>query len=244
MLIDTEKGLVECILQIIVDVNFTKDNIISYETEKLLFCDVEGVRMSRTGEICVMQIATTKHTFIIDVISIGNKTFEIATETGISIKYLLESDRVGKIFFDPRNDSDSLFHQFGIKMESVICLQLLFIGSKRMQGNSVNYNIGFMKLLQITEGIDNEFVEKKIMGRNSFAENENIWRERPLSDILLQYCAIDVEAMIPLYKIYMKLLESNYWKNIIIKHSKIRVDTYKLNEYNVSDPKNRIAPKF
>jgi len=53
-----------------------------------------------------------KHVYIIDVHVLKKKAFETPSATGLTLKAVLESDSVPKVFFDVRRDSDALFAHY------------------------------------------------------------------------------------------------------------------------------------
>ena len=69
-----------------------------------LYIDLEGVNLSRHGTIAILQLLTmpTKHVYITDVHVLQKKTFETPSSTGFTLKAVLESDSVPKVFFDVR----------------------------------------------------------------------------------------------------------------------------------------------
>ncbi|CAE7204132.1 HMCN1 [Symbiodinium natans] len=89
--------------------------------------DFEGVDLCRTGELCLLQITCSDDptlVYVLDVHILGQKAFLLDTPRGMSMKTLLEDQRLGilerellpislqrrcmKLWFDPRNDVDAL----------------------------------------------------------------------------------------------------------------------------------------
>uniref|UniRef100_A0A7S4IIT2 3'-5' exonuclease domain-containing protein n=1 Tax=Vannella robusta TaxID=1487602 RepID=A0A7S4IIT2_9EUKA len=244
MLVATQEQLSECLRMLKEDLRFCKDRSLCTEADEVLYCDFEGVSMSRSGEMCIAQFGTTKHTFVVDLVVLGKGAWDTEIE-GVSLRSLLESPVLYKIVFDPRNDSDSLYHQFDIKMQSVICLQLMHIAIQRQEGRIVEYNTGLNTLLRFSiPGLDNcKMASIKQAGREMFNQNMNLWRERPLPEILLQYSELDIEALVPLYTYFSKQLNP-YWMKLVLKHSENRVLTYLNPQYDTNNPANRFAPSF
>ena len=90
--------------------------------------DLEGIDLSREGQVCLMQIhgANTDRVYIIDFIG-----FNPFTTLNGRLKTLLETTAVTKVFFDPRNDAAALSHQFNVHLKNVICLQLAEVADCR-----------------------------------------------------------------------------------------------------------------
>jgi ribonuclease D len=89
--------------------------------ESEIAVDCEGVDLSRTGKLCLVQIGLQNGTvFIFDITVLGALAFEIRMNDGIeTLKTLLESPRILKIIFDVRNDSEALFHQYNVALTNV-----------------------------------------------------------------------------------------------------------------------------
>ncbi|KAL7905798.1 putative FMN-binding domain-containing protein [Trichoderma velutinum] len=92
-----------------------------------IYVDLEGQNLSRYGTISILQIHVhpTNTTYLIDVQSLGNECFSTAGQTGWTLKRILESPLVPKVFFDVRSDSDALFALFNISLSGVLDLQLM-----------------------------------------------------------------------------------------------------------------------
>ena len=51
------------------------------------------------------------------------------TAQGTSVKWILEEQTIRKVWFDPRNDVDALYHQFGILPKGIFDLQIAEVAS-------------------------------------------------------------------------------------------------------------------
>ena len=100
-------------------------------------CDCEGVDLSRTGPVTLLQLSGTHPTpsgclpqvFLFDVLALGPTIFDIdPTEgNGHTLKGLLEHPSYLKITFDCRSDSDALYHQFGVVLRNVLDVQVCIV---------------------------------------------------------------------------------------------------------------------
>jgi len=86
-----------------------------------LYLDIEGVNLSRLGSVSILQILVLPcdKTYLVDIHILKNEAFTAAGETGQTLKNVLESATIPKVFFDVRNDSDALFSHFGINLACV-----------------------------------------------------------------------------------------------------------------------------
>jgi len=63
--------------------------------------------------------------YIVDVHKLQSAAFNTATADGTTLKSILESTGIIKVFFDLRNDSDALYHHFGVRLCGVEDIQLM-----------------------------------------------------------------------------------------------------------------------
>ncbi|TVY15299.1 hypothetical protein LARI1_G007921, partial [Lachnellula arida] len=105
-----------------------------------LYIDLEGVHLSRFGSISILQllVAPTNETYLLDVHVLGYKVFSAPGTNGSTLKDILESASIPKVFFDVRNDSDALFSHFNIKLSGVIDLQLMELATRYSGNKFVN----------------------------------------------------------------------------------------------------------
>lgn len=116
-----------------------------------LYIDVEGINLSRNGSISILTLfdRSSKLVYLIDIHTLGTVAFSTASATrktldgsplktvgpgttphDITLKTILESPKIPKVFFDVRNDSDALFAHFGIRLQGVQDLQVMELASK------------------------------------------------------------------------------------------------------------------
>ena len=73
--------------------------------------------------------------YVIDVYVLHNTCMGgVCTASGTSLKTILESTEIEKVWFDPRNDVDALFHQFGVYPRRIFDLQLAEVAERRCKG--------------------------------------------------------------------------------------------------------------
>ena len=96
----------------------------------ILYIDIEGVDLCREGSISIFTLlidngSPTGSVYLIDVHSLGAQAFETAGDEKTTLKDILQNEKIEKIFFDVRNDSDALFAHFGVALKGVEDVQLL-----------------------------------------------------------------------------------------------------------------------
>jgi hypothetical protein len=90
--------------------------------------DLEGVALSRTGPISLIQLGAGGHVFLLDVLGVEKAAFsdgETASYTLSDVRALLESPTKRKLVWDVRRDSDALWHQCGVRLAGVLDVQLM-----------------------------------------------------------------------------------------------------------------------
>jgi exonuclease 3'-5' domain-containing protein 1 len=88
------------------------DNLISLLVDPpSLYFDLKGIRLGRLGliSLVLLYVAPELMTYIIDIHILGGDAFSTTNSTGNSLKSVLESLKIPKVFFDIRNDSDALY---------------------------------------------------------------------------------------------------------------------------------------
>lgn len=180
------------------------------QNNSLVAVDCEGVSLSRKGELTILSIATKEKAYIFDVFKIG----EVIFSSGL--REILEDNSQKKLMFDCRQDSDALWHQFNIKLAGVLDLQLLEIMYRRENSGSAskpsstkykrrNQKIdevesinGYRRCLELYVE-DKNSVKIKDEGSTLLRGDNKIWKNRPLSETLIQYCFVDTVGMFRLY---------------------------------------------
>ena len=99
----------------------------SVRKHPLLALDCEGERLSRKGKLYLISVATRTRAYLIDVKVLKTMPFEKG------LRDILEDANVKKLMFDCREDSDALYHQFQVKLDGVLDMQLLEVIKERTQ---------------------------------------------------------------------------------------------------------------
>jgi exonuclease 3'-5' domain-containing protein 1 len=199
-LIDTERSITELM-----------DTIQKLPTTPpCLYVDLEGVQLSRKGTISILQILVlpTNDTHLIDIHVLQDKAFTTPGSTGLTLKDVLESSTIPKVFFDVRRDSDALFAHYGIKLAGVQDIQLMELAirppGRKRHVNGLGKCIERDCSLSATE--NQVFKLVKEQGLNLFAPERGgsyeVFNTRPLSDTVRSYCIQDVQYMPRLWEHY------------------------------------------
>ncbi|TVY13036.1 hypothetical protein LARI1_G009337 [Lachnellula arida] len=176
-----------------------------------LYIDLEGVNLSRQGSISILQIhvAPKKKTYLIDIHTLGTKAFDTTSELDHTLRSVLQSESIPKVFFDVRNDSDALFSQFKISLAGITDLQVMEYGTRSFRRQFVS---GLSKC--IDRDLDLSYSQRskcqhvKEEGLKLFAPGRGgtyeVFNQRPLSDAIGLYCVQDVQWLPQLYQTYLR----------------------------------------
>ncbi|XP_071787208.1 piRNA biogenesis protein EXD1-like isoform X1 [Asterias amurensis] len=176
------------------------DEIIrSQDTSPFLAVDLEGESLSRKGELSIVSIATDDDIYLFDIKKLGRDVFDKG------LKSILEDSSRDKIMFDCRQDSDCLWHQFGVRLANVLDLQLMeIIHSEEHPDPDYpdRYEIPLLGsfLYCLKRYVKDEtLIAKKEAGKYMMSA-DGVWLARPLKDVLLQYAACDVRGFFQLFR--------------------------------------------
>ncbi|KAF2685872.1 hypothetical protein K458DRAFT_442194 [Lentithecium fluviatile CBS 122367] len=219
-------------------------------TPPALYIDLEGIKLSRDGSISILTLydRTSSTVYLIDVHTLQESAFTTpSTNTATTIaslgdpppdavpapptlKAILESPTISKVFFDVRNDSDALFSHYGIRLQGIRDLQLMELATRNRPTIRVNglaacikYDIYLPPLQQ------QEATQVKEAGLKLFAPERGgtyqVFNQRPLRPEIEKYCAQDVVHMPRLWQTYnTKLAQKNaFWQWIVSDDTLARI---------------------
>jgi len=197
------------------------------ERNTLLAVDCEGDSLSRKGALTIITVATEEKVYIFDVLKLGQVVFS----SGLG--EILEDKSREKLTFDCRQDSDALWHQFKVKLNGVLDLQLLEViyrrenpaasstvntprlsttntrGGRRnrrsQRTDEVEIIYGFGRCIELYLQ-DEKLTKMKNKGKRLLKWDTKVWTRRPLTDDLIQYCVVDTMAM---FRLYNKMKDVN-----------------------------------
>ncbi|KAL3587586.1 hypothetical protein FPOAC2_13483 [Fusarium poae] len=194
-----------------------------------IFIDLEGVNLSRHGTISIMQVyyLPRKCTYLIDVYTLGDKCFSTPGRNGRTLKEILESDSVTKVFFDVRNDSDALYGNYQIKLAGIHDLQLMELSTRSFSRR--------------TAGLGSDERERTSTFAPEKGGRYEVFNERPLPDAIKSYCAQDVQILPRLFDYYDGKIGQK-WREKMIVASKARVQSSQSATYNGKGRHMALAP--
>lgn len=213
-----------------------------------LYIDLEGEKLSRDGTISILQlyVLPTKRTYLIDIHTLRKESFTTSGSSGRTLKGILESQDIQKVFFDVRNDSDALYSHFNIHLAGIQDLQLMELATRTFARRHVN---GLAKCIErdgclsVTESKD--WKESKEKGMRLFAPERggsySVFNERPLSNEILRYCIQDVHFLPRLWAYYNCKLTPT-WRSRVKEASTRRVTESQSASYVSHGKHKALAP--
>jgi exonuclease 3'-5' domain-containing protein 1 len=205
-----------------------------------LYIDLEGANLSRHGTISLitLYVLSTNTVYLIDVHQLGAAAFTTTAvstsatpEPPLTLKTILESPDIPKVFFDVRNDSDALFSHFGISLQGIHDLQLMELTTtKRKSWDGRQYLTGLAMCIKHEAGLDLNERQRidtvKNQGIKLFAPEHGgsyaVFNERPLQPIVQEYCVQDVVYMPRLWNIYQARMDA-FWRVMATEGAQARV---------------------
>lgn len=203
--------------------------------------DFEGVKLCRHGALCLIQMTCSddpRLVYVLDVHVLGKRLFTMVTPQGSSMKGVLEDQNILKVWFDPRNDIDALYHQFHVMPQGIFDLQLAEVADRRNRGLNVNYVQGLHKCLTQCSALDSEqkaFAERiNSLGKRLFEPQlqgcYEVFQERPLNPVILVYSAHDSRYMLMLYEQY-RMSIGDRWVERVMRAGEARAQWCLSREY-------------
>ncbi|KAK1249734.1 hypothetical protein MKX08_009737 [Trichoderma sp. CBMAI-0020] len=213
-----------------------------------LYIDLEGVHLSRHGTISILQmyIHPLGRTYLVDVLTLKEESFSTCGESGLSLKDILESRAIPKVFFDVRNDSDALHHHFQIKLAGILDLQLMEIATRNAPGR---YVTGLAKCIErdapLSHSERRNWMQIKDRGQRLFRPEDGgsyqVFNERPLQRDIGLYCAQDVQILPRLWAHYRRKI-THSWMQKVIRVSEKRVEESQSPGYTPHGRHKALAP--
>ncbi|KFY46966.1 hypothetical protein V494_00259 [Pseudogymnoascus sp. VKM F-4513 (FW-928)] len=213
-----------------------------------IYIDIEGVNLCRFGSISILQILVLPldMTYLVDVHILKDDAFTTSGEEGQTLKDVLESATIPKVFFDVRNDSDALFSHFGVNLACIQDIQLMQLATRTY---SRKYVSGLSKCIEkditMTASEKRQWVEGKGKGKRLFAPelggSYEVFNERPLLEEIAIYCTEDVRFMPKLWKHYFNKLSPAWTRKVEIA-TKDRITLSQTVGYNGKGSNRALGP--
>jgi exonuclease 3'-5' domain-containing protein 1 len=177
----------------------------------VIYFDAEGNKLSKAGELCVLQIAVDVEDSVVVYIFDA-----IACKEPIKLlKPLFENEKVLKVIHDTKRDAEALFWQYDIKIVNVFDTQIAYHELQKTLNKPLSSLISFVSVLENCCKID--YSKKNQLPHVEF-QDATAWLVRPLDKILLEHAIQDVFYLKPIYMYFEKHLNEKL-KNVVINYS-------------------------
>ena len=185
-----------------------------------LYLDIEGVNLSRHGSISIVQLFNVpqNHVFLIDIFVLQQAAFTTPNRSGITLRSVLESEKIPKVFFDVRNDSDALFAHFNIFLRGCHDVQLLKAANQSWVKRLAGLGQCIKQDAQLSSDVLKDWQMVKAKGRKLFSTENGgsyeVFNVRPLAQDVITYCAQDVVHLPILWSTYSGRLSKSWLKQV------------------------------
>ncbi|KAK7424557.1 hypothetical protein QQZ08_008567 [Neonectria magnoliae] len=213
-----------------------------------LFLDLEGVSLCRHGSLSILTIhvLAERHTYLVDVHTLGTSAFSVASPDGTTLKTILESPHIAKVFFDVRNDSDALYALYGIDLKAVEDVQLMENAARPGRRRFVT---GLEKTIQayapLTAAQKLAWRAAKERGAALFHPSKDgsyqVFNKRPLDDDIVRYCVNDVQHLPALRDKLWGSLGSE-WRRRVVEETEKRVKESQAATYDPQGDSKKFGP--
>ena len=214
-----------------------------------LYVDLEGIRLSRAGSISLLVIfvAPKNHVYFIDVHKLRDAAFTTTSADSTTLKTILESPNVPKVFFDVRNDSDALHHHFGIRLKGIEDVQLMENAARPAGGrrfvNGLERCIDRDAPLSLAEKRDWKAAKER--GLELFHPSKGgsyeVFNARPIGTDIELYCVNDVRFLPQLRVLYLGRLDDG-WKQKVAQETEKRVQESQSLAYQPQSENKKFGP--
>lgn len=214
----------------------------------MLYVDLEGVNVSRHGSVSLMKIHALArgHTYVIDVRHLQRDSFNTPGEKGMTLREILQSEEIAKVFFDVRNASNALFFHHHIRLAGIIDIQLMENAARpygRLHVNCLTTCILKDAALTAEEKISWDYIQER--GLRFFLPEyggvNTAINKRPLHEDIIRYCVSEVRFLPRLWSVYRRKLTPT-WSRRVIEESANRVLSSQFLDFNLNGSNVRMAP--
>ena len=220
-----------------------------------MYIDLEGVDLCREGSLSILTLLIdtgipTGRVYVIDVHVLGVQAFNTTGVKRKTLKDILQDEKIPKVFFDVRNDSDALFAHFGVELQVVEDVQLME-SATRGTTESRKFLSGLAKCVEDNvlmsfggSGLASWKLAKEKRERLFEAEHGGsyeVFNQRPIPEEIISYCVGDVQCLPELRDRFWKT-RADRWRSLVNKESKKRVAASQKSEYQPHGPDRAVAP--
>jgi exonuclease 3'-5' domain-containing protein 1 len=216
-----------------------------------MYIDLEGVNLCREGSLSILALLidteiSTIRVYLVDVHSLESQAFNTTGIKQKTLKDILHDEKIPKVFFDVRNDSDALFAHFGVALQGVVDVQLMESATRTTTG-SRKYLNGLTKCIESYVPQESglaSWKQAKEKGERLFMAKHGgsyeIFNQRPIPDDIILYCVGDVQYLPTLWDRFQR--NTNRWRDLVSEETRKRVAASQQPEYQPRGRDRTLAP--
>ncbi|KAF4618982.1 hypothetical protein G7Y89_g14865 [Cudoniella acicularis] len=218
-----------------------------------MYIDLEGVDLCREGSLSIVTLLIdtgipTRRVYLVDVHTLGAQAFNTSGVKQKTLKDILQDEKIPKVFFDIRNDSDGLFAHFGVALQGVEDVQLME-SATRMTTASRKFLSGLAKCIEknvLLGGSDlASWKQMKEKGERLFKAEHGgsyeVFNQRPILGDIISYCVGDVQYLPELWNRFWTM-RAFQWRDLVNEESMKRVSASQKPEYQPHGSDRVLAP--
>ena len=218
-----------------------------FQYSPTMYIDLEGVNLCREGSVSILTLLLetdeipTRRVYLIDVHVLRAQAFDT---TGVkqkkTLKDILQDEKIPKVFFDVRNDSDALFAHFEVQLQGVEDVQLMESATRKTTP-SRRLLSGLAKCVEKNapmsfggSGGSGSWKLAKEKGERLFKPERGgsyeVFNQRPIPEEIVDYCVGDVQCLPELRDTFWGT-RSVAWRDLVKEESGKRVKASQRAEY-------------
>ncbi|KAK0625558.1 hypothetical protein DIS24_g11116 [Lasiodiplodia hormozganensis] len=222
------------------------------KTSSAIYANLEGTKLGRKGSISIISlfVPSLGRVYHVDLISLGDAVLSTEPASGTSLKTILESPTIKKMFFDVRNDSDALFAHHQISLRGVVDIQLMELAARTYSRRYLT------SLAKCVEGDDDVAPATKehwrsvaqmfdLRRRSEQLSGRHILNSRPIDPLVLEFSKLRVVLLPHLWRVYSDKLRADnkhFWRAKITVETENRAKIARSARYDGDSKDNALGP--
>ena len=215
-----------------------------------MYIDLEGINLCREGSVSIFTLLIdagipTQRICLIDVHVLGAQAFNTTGDKQkTTLKDVLQDEKISKVFFDVRNDSDALFAHFGVQLHGVEDVQLMESATRKTT-QSRRLLSGLAKCVEKNAPMSfggsgsGSWKLAKEKGERLFKPeyggSYEAFNQRPIPGEIVDYCVGDVLCLPELRDKFWGSQDLQ-WRDLVEEESRKRVAASQRSEYKAPRP--------
>lgn len=214
-----------------------------------LFCGLEGSNVGRRGSVSIISLFVVPRNtaYLVDVRQLSSDAFTVTNDMKVSLRTILESPSVPKLFSDVRNSSDALFSLHHVSLSGAKDIQLMELAYRPGPFSSKKYVAALAECVAQCSRLSNaqkrEWERVEIGAAGLFDHQKS--RALPLMKEFEQYCVQHVTVLPKLHDMYDTKLRrpgETFWQVEVQHATKERIKLSQKPQYDAQSKDNNLGP--